>query len=96
MLQKVIIEQFTKKHSDPTYKEMVGLTGMEQTRLFRIINGSAMKLNEFEIFLNLISHTESPLKLFLDCYLFLDSKSLRELENEIKRKITMANLKRSA
>jgi hypothetical protein len=93
MLQKVIMDQFQKKFSDPTYKQMVELTGIEQTRLFRIKNGSSMRLEEFEKILKLLSEAKNPLNLFFDCYRHLDSSSLAEVERNIQRKISLAKLR---
>ena len=93
MLQKVIIKQFQKKFSNPTYKEMVELTGIEQTRLFRIKNGTPMRLEEFEKFLVLLSETKNPIALFFDCYKYLDQHSLNEIEQNIQRKIAIVKLR---
>jgi signal recognition particle GTPase len=93
MLQKVIMDQFQKKFSNPTYKEMVELTGIEQTRLFRIKNGTAMRLEEFEKILKLMSETSNPMNLFFDCYKYLDQKTLSEVEQSISRKIALAKLR---
>lgn len=93
MLQKVIIEQFQKKFSNPTYKEMVELTGIEQTRLFRIKNGTPMRLEEFERILKLLSETNNPMNLFFDCYRYLDQKTISEVEHTIYRKIALAKLR---
>lgn len=93
MLQKVIIEQFQKKFSNPTYKEMVELTGIEQTRLFRIKNGTPMRLEEFERILTLLSETNNPMNLFFDCYKYLDQKSISEVEHNIHRKIALAKMR---
>lgn len=96
MLQKVILDQFVSKFKNPTYKEMVSLTGIEQTRLFRIKNGAEMKVSELEVFLDALSGENSSLELFMDCYKFLDVESVFEVERLIKRKITLAKLQRSA
>lgn len=34
------------------YRELVKITGIEQTRLFRIMNGSEIKLNEVQILID--------------------------------------------
>ena len=48
MIQQMVIEQFKRKYKNPTYKDWVKLTGIEQTRIFRIRNGSPIKIDELE------------------------------------------------
>ena len=67
MLQEVVLEQFYRKYKKPTYKEMVKITGIEQTRLFRIKNGSHMRVDELEKFLVHLEKDGLGLNLFFDC-----------------------------
>lgn len=96
MLQKAVWEHFEKKFGGATYKKIVELTGLEQTRLFRIRNGARMYLDEFEVFLELIGDRDNGLKLFMDCYRTLDSKSLNDLELIMERKMNLDLLKKGA
>ena len=52
--QKIILAQFKKIYGDLSYKEVAKLTGIQQTRTFRLFNGYSMKLEEYIIFKNLI------------------------------------------
>ena len=49
-LQKTILKQYMLLHDQPTYKLIAKDTGIQVSRVFRIFNGSVMKLSEFEIF----------------------------------------------
>lgn len=49
-LQKKIIAEVMRDHGRPTLKELSKLTGIQITRLFRILNGNPMKLNEYLLF----------------------------------------------
>ena len=94
MLQEVVLKQFYKKYKKPTYKEMVEITGIEQTRLFRIKNGSHMRVDELEKFLIHLEKDGLGLNLFFDCYQFLDLDTIEELERCIRRKVTLAKLRK--
>lgn len=92
MLQKLVLDHFSNKFKNPTYKEWVALTGIEQTRLFRIRNGSPIKVNELETFISLLGDEGLSLTLYFDCFKYLDNESLISLEKEIRRKITISKL----
>lgn len=96
MLQKVILDLINEKYENPTYKELVEISGLEQTRLFRIKNGTKMRIDEFEILLNLVSDEDCPMQTFLDCYRYLTIDAINEIEREIKRKLILAKLMRGA
>lgn len=49
-LQNKILKNYKELNQSPTLKQMAQDTGINQTRIFRIINGSPMKLSEYEIF----------------------------------------------
>ena len=65
MLQELVIDHFRKKFKNPTYKEWVELTGIEQTRLFRIRNGAPIKVNELERMINLLGDEGLSISLYL-------------------------------
>lgn len=44
--------ELEKARAKRTYKEMVQMTGIEQTRLFRIVNGVVPRLDEVEKLIN--------------------------------------------
>lgn len=51
-LQFKILSDFREKYPDLTLKQISKLTGIQITRVFRLFNGSEMKLKEYEMFQN--------------------------------------------
>lgn len=49
-LQEKTIQDYLKNFKNPTLKQISTDTGINLTRIFRILQGSSMKLNEFEVF----------------------------------------------
>jgi hypothetical protein len=97
--QLLIIKQYLLTYQNPTIKQISIQTGIQQTRVFRLLNGSEMKISEYEIFLNLIkkkigsnNHLNSLLEA---CCLKLNSKSIQEIENLMLRKLAIWDLKQN-
>lgn len=93
MLQKRVLEQLDKKLKGPTYKDLVEITGIEQTRLFRIKNGSLMRIDELETILSVLGDEGLSISLFFDCYKYLDLETIEQIERKIRRRITIEKLK---
>jgi hypothetical protein len=53
-LQQSILKQFKERYPKLTLKRGSELTGINSSRLFRLLNGSEMKLGEYEILQNLL------------------------------------------
>ena len=49
-LQGLILKKYTEVHNNPTLKFISEDTGIQITRVFRIINGHEMKISEYERF----------------------------------------------
>jgi len=49
-IQKTILNQYLLLNKKPTFKEIASDTGIQVTRVFRLFNGSTMKLSEYQIF----------------------------------------------
>jgi hypothetical protein len=59
-LQKKILNDFRQHFPTHTLREIAALTDIQLTRVFRLINGAPMKLEEFEAFTIAIqNHTSS-------------------------------------
>ena len=90
-LQKTILEQYMLLHEQPTYKKIAKDTGIQMTRVFRIFNGSVMKLSEFQIFQQKVKCkmglTNSLEELAFNCSMNLNQAAIKELETLLKRKI---------
>ncbi len=50
-LQEKILREFQQTFPNETLRNISELTGIQLTRVFRLMNGSAMKLDEYESFL---------------------------------------------
>lgn len=49
-LQKKVIDDVMATHNRPTLKRLSEMTGIQLTRIFRIMNGAEMKLTEYQAF----------------------------------------------
>jgi len=95
-IQKRILEQYLELNGEATFKEIASDTGIQVTRVFRLFNGSKMKLSEYEIFRKRVQSklgfTESLETMARECSLCLSSEALKELEIYLKRKIELWKL----
>jgi hypothetical protein len=98
-LQKTILKQYMLLNQDPTLKKIANDTGIQQTRVFRILNGSTMKLSEYEIFHHQIKEvmglSNSLETLAVECFSKLSSESIKEIEILMTRKLAIWNLKQN-
>ena len=96
MLQEAIIKQYTATFKGLTYRAVAEHTGIQLTRVFRIFNGAAMKLSEYEtLYLKLqqdggIGGRLSELALKAERQ--LSSKAIIEIASEIERRLKLAEL----
>jgi len=96
-LQKTILKQYMLLNQDPSLKKISAETGIQTTRVFRLLNGSTMKISEYEIFhkqvrekLGITSGIET---LAQECFTHLSPDSIKEIENLMSRKIATWKLK---
>ena len=96
-LQDTILKQYMLLNQDPTLKKISMDTGIQQTRVFRLLNGSTMKLSEYEIFYQNIKEkmglTDGLDGLALECFSKLNVESVREIENFMYRKMATWKIK---
>jgi hypothetical protein len=96
-LQKTILKQYLVLNQDPTLREISRITGIQQTRVFRLLNGSEMKLSEYEVFHQHVKEklgAASKLEVLAGkCSQNLSLESIREIENFMSRKLAIWNLK---
>lgn len=96
-LQNTILKQYMLLNQDPTLKKISLETGIQQTRVFRLMNGSKMKLSEYEIFQQQVkvkmglSHGLEALA--QECFNKLSTESVKEIENFMSRKMAMWKMK---
>ncbi len=95
-IQKIILEQYMLLHKEPTLKEIAKDTGIQVTRVFRLFNGSAMKLAEYQVFQSKVKEkmglTASLEALALECSHKLSPNAILELEAILKRKMEVWKL----
>lgn len=95
-LQKTILNQYVLLNNKPTLKKISEDTGIQLTRVFRLFNGSTMKLSEFEIFNKKVKEkmglTEGLEAIALECSLKLSPVAIKDLEVFLKRKIEVWKL----
>ncbi len=95
-LQKTILNQYMLLNNKPTLKKISADTGIQLTRVFRLFNGSTMKLSEFEIFNKKVKEkmglTEGLEALAFECSLKLSPAAIKDLEVFLKRKIEVWKL----
>lgn len=96
-LQSKVLDRFKKNYPDLSYKQISNLTGIEKSRVFRIFNGSELKISELEIFDNLNHKATTPGNIeFIDtakkCLTTLNKKILNKLLLEMQYNICASQL----
>ncbi len=98
--QKTILEQYLSLSGKPPLRVISEETGIQMTRVFRLINGSAMRLDEYEIFNSLVQKKmglECALPVLAeDCLKKLSPEILKELESVMRRKLALWDLKQKS
>lgn len=96
-LQKKVFERYYAAVSNLTYKQISNETGIQITRVFRILNGSKMRLDEFQAVEQAIArHTQSSdtfefMELARSCTEILSEDALNDLKNLLYRKVALAS-----
>ncbi|NOT77473.1 MAG: hypothetical protein HOP07_00560 [Bacteriovoracaceae bacterium] len=89
--QKIILEQYSLLFGKPTIKEIAKDTGIQLTRVFRLLNGSSMKLSEYLVFQKKVKEkmglSYGLEVLAFECSQKLSPTAIMELEAILKRKI---------
>ena len=95
-VQNKLLEDFMKLYERPTFRKISEMTGINLTRVFRIFNGSTMKLPEFCILKDLIESKQGYsclTRLMMECENKLSVESLINLEVLMRRKLQTKELK---
>ena len=97
-LQMWVIDKYIRSTGFKTLKEISQDTGIQLTRVFRILHGKEMKLKEFEIFqkksLFNLDKTLKIVSLANECAFKLDEEKILEITNFMKRTIKISELKK--
>jgi hypothetical protein len=88
--EQQMLQEFLKMFNHPTLREIADMTGINASRVFRLVHGSRMRHHEFILFKNLlkkqeINKEENVLQHLLHELDHLDGKALRELWLSVKR-----------
>ncbi len=98
-LQDWIIDKYTNLYGLKTLKEISKDTGIQVTRVFRLMHGKEMKIGEFEIFqekvFNNFEKGASILDLANECLLKLGNQKIEEVDEFLRRTLNIAELKRT-
>ena len=95
-LQKIVMNQYMLLNGKPTLKKISEDTGIQLTRVFRLFNGSTMKLSEYQIFSKKVKEkmglTDGLEAIAFECSLRLSPEAIKDLEVFLKRKIEIWKL----
>jgi methylglyoxal synthase len=98
-LQKTILSQYMLLNQGPTLKKISEDTGIQLTRVFRLFNGSTMKLSEYQIIQQKVKEkmglTDTLEEIAFDCSLKLSVEAIKEIEVYLKRKIATWKIKQA-
>ena len=90
-LQMTILNQYMLLNGKPTLKKISEDTGIQLTRIFRLFNGSKMKLAEYQIFNRKVKEkmglTDGLEAIAFECSMRLSPEAIKDLEVFLKRKI---------
>lgn len=102
-LQKRTINTYRQLFPNETLREISLKTGIQITRVFRLMNGKTMKVSELEAFDQLINQSlaNSPSadrlsSLIHEVRVSFGPEELKKLINQLERKIHSANLYKSS
>lgn len=99
-LQKIVLGQYVLLNDQPTLKAIAADTGIQITRVFRLFNGSAMNLSEYQIFQSKVKTkmglTNTLEAIAFECSLKLSPAAIKDIEVYINRKMEIWKLKQSA
>jgi hypothetical protein len=90
-LQMTILNQYMLLNNKPTLKKIAEDTGIQLTRIFRLFNGSTMKLSEYQVFTRRVKEkmglTDGLEAIAFECSIKLSPEAIKDLEVFLKRKI---------
>ncbi len=100
-LQQNIIKDYRLAFPNDTLREIANRTGIQLTRVFRLLNGSPMKLAEYESFYDLLDSEKSKSETFTAVELLrsqghkLSRIEMHRIYQYIQRKLYLTDLVQS-
>lgn len=96
-LQRNVIETYLNLYNNPSLKEISKETGIQFTRVFRILNGMEMRITEYETFKDLIGkkirEKEALTALAEECLKKLRPSGIADLERVLGRRLQLWEIK---
>lgn len=87
-LQNRTLRQYMELRNQPSLKVISEETGIQQTRVFRLLNGARMRLDEWEIFDNIINQSTTDLEILArECLNELSLVQLTEVKQIMEKKL---------
>lgn len=88
-IQKIVLKQFHEKYPHAKLREISDHTGIQITRVFRILNGAEMKVSELESFQNLTTNNQqhSLLDLARNCALNLSANKNKFIQGVMEQSL---------
>ena len=99
-LQNAILKEFNSIFPNVPLREVSSLTGIQITRVFRLYNGSEMKLKEYEAFQLAISQKmlKATSSRFFEnskrCLDELSPQRLKEINSQIETALSLSQLRK--
>lgn len=95
-LQESILNQYRETFPNDKLKDYCAKTGIQITRIHRVLNGAEMKLSEFEAIEKAIQGddpiTEDFIKTAFKCIKKLNSKKISEYKNQMNHALKLATM----
>ncbi|MBL6990297.1 MAG: hypothetical protein ISR65_10985 [Bacteriovoracaceae bacterium] len=95
-MQQKTIDLYLKLYDYPTFKTIAQDTGIQVTRIFRLVKGSEMKLSEYIVFQKLIKQKQRQHTMLIDfaqqCLDKLSKPAVKQLEDYIQRRLDLWEL----
>lgn len=95
-LQEIVIKRYFDHFPKQSLREISQNTNIQITRVFRLLNGSPMKLSEYESFENAIhkkelhiTSSDQFLSLSKQCLRYLSEAKIAELMHEMNQSLKM-------
>tara|TARA_Y100000590_G_C14967533_1_gene731145 strand:- start:21 stop:359 length:339 start_codon:yes stop_codon:yes gene_type:complete len=99
-LQSSIINQYQERYPNHTLKQISQTTGIQITRVFRILNGYDMKLSEYQLFEEAVHGSADKRNVFFKlsnlCQTNLSQKKIDQIESFMKHHLNVLNYKSSS
>ena len=95
-VQSIVLKQFNELYPEAKLREISEKTGIQITRVFRILNGAEMKVSELESFQKATDNPRSHLrflKLSKDCALTLTPARRKYLQGLMEQALKVQSFK---